>query len=330
MPGMSTRLGILQQLADGQFHSGTDLGAHLGISRAAVFKAIGAIEQTGLEIERAPGRGYRLAVDLELLDRRRILRLLGPEFGSRRDRLSVLDSVESTNRHLLAQAAAGPDAAHGAICLAEAQPQGRGRRGRSWITTPYHNLMLSVGWRFDAGPAALAGLSLAAGVAVHAALEAYGVREAALKWPNDLLWQGRKLGGLLVDLQGEASGPALVVLGVGINGYLAPRDAAHIDQPWVDLRTITGARVERNRLAALVIRELYAAFARFEREGFAVFRAAWQRRHAFQGRAVRLVQDERSFSGEVEGIDERGALILRVAGGRTRTFYSGDVSLRAP
>jgi BirA family biotin operon repressor/biotin-[acetyl-CoA-carboxylase] ligase len=326
---MSTRHEIVRLLADGDFHSGTDLGGRLGVSRAAVFKGIEALAAAGLDIERAPGRGYRLAAPLEPLERRRILKYLGAEATALKDRLAVLDETDSTNRYLLAEAGVGVATFHGAVCLAETQPHGRGRRGRSWVTTPYHNLMLSLGWRFAGGPAALAGLSLAAGLALRAALERYGVSGIGLKWPNDILWEGRKLAGLLADMQGEAAGPSLVVLGVGINGYIAPREAARIDQPWVDLRAITGRTVERNRLAAFVIGELRAAFARFEREGFAAFRDDWQRHHLYHGRRVRLMQDERVFSGEVAGVDEHGALLLREAGGRTRAFYSGDVSLRA-
>lgn len=326
---MSTRHEVIRLLADGEFHSGTDLGERLGVSRAAVFKGIEALAEIGLEIERVAGRGYRLAAPLEPLERRRILKHLGDDAPAIKDRLTVLDEVDSTNQYLLAQAAAGVAAFHGGVCLAEAQPRGRGRRGRSWVTTSYHNLMLSFGWRFEAGPGALAGLSLAAGVAVLRALERYGLRGAALKWPNDILWENRKLAGLLADMQGEAAGPSFIVLGVGINGYLAPRDAAHIDQPWTDVRTATGKRVERNRLAALVISELLRAFTRFEKEGFAPFRETWERHHLYQGRRVRLVQDERVHSGEVEGVDEQGALLLREAGGRVRKFYSGDVSLRA-
>jgi BirA family biotin operon repressor/biotin-[acetyl-CoA-carboxylase] ligase len=266
-------------------------------------------------------------VPLEPLDPRRILKLLGRDAAAIRDRLTVLDEVDSTSRQLLEQASL--TAFHGAVCLAEAQPRGRGRRGRSWVTTPYHNLMLSMGWRFEAAPAALAGLPLAAGVALARALDAYGVTGIALKWPNDILWNNRKLAGLLLDLRGEASGPSAVVLGVGINGYLAPREAAVIDQPWVDLRTITGRTVDRNRLAALVIGELRAAVARFEREGFAPFRDPWQQRHLHQGRKVRLLQDERVFEGVALGVDEHGALMLREGAGRTRAFHSGDVSLRA-
>lgn len=206
---------------------------------------------------------------LEPLDRRVILKHLGTAADGFRDRLTLLEEADSTSRVLLARVADADF--HGSVCVAESQPRGRGRRGRAWVTTPYHNLMLSMGWRFSGAPAAMTGLSLAAGLAILEALEDYGVREGGLKWPNDILWDGRKLAGLLVDLQGEASGPCAVVLGVGINGYLDPRAARTIDQPWVDLHTITGRTVQRNRIAALVMARLRAVFTRFDREGFAPF-----------------------------------------------------------
>ena len=144
-----------------------------------------------------------------------------------------------------------------------------------------------------------------------------------------MLWQEKKLAGLLVDVQGEAGGPCLAVLGVGVNGFLSERDAARIDQPWTDLFSITGAAVDRNRLAALVIRELRRTFEVFATKGLAAFRDEWQHRHLYHGRRVRLFAGEREVTGTVEGIDAHGALLLRNARGGTQTFHSGEISLRA-
>jgi BirA family biotin operon repressor/biotin-[acetyl-CoA-carboxylase] ligase len=187
--------------------------------------------------------------------------------------------------------------------------------------------MLSMAWRFPGGPGLVSGLSLAAGVALLRALEEYGVSGVGLKWPNDVLWDNRKLAGLLVDVQGEAAGPTLVILGVGINGYISPQDAAHIDQPWIDLQGITGETTDRNRLAALVVCRLLDMFQLFAAKGFAPFREDWQKRHLFHGRRVRLLQGEREFTGTAEGIDETGGLIIRHARNR-QIFHSGEVSLR--
>ncbi len=324
---MTTRTEVLRLLADSGFHSGTDMGRRLGITRAAVCKAIKSLTDAGLDIHRVTGRGYRLPQPVRPLDRRAILRHLGAPARDVRDRLTLVEETGSTNRYLLERANLASFV--GAVCLAEAQTAGRGRRGRQWVATPYHNILLSMGWRFPAGPGIVAGLSLAAGVAVLRALEEYGVRGAVLKWPNDVLYEEKKLAGLLVDVQGEATGPSLVVLGVGLNGYIGERDAARIDQPWTDLHTIAGEPIDRNRLAALVIRELRDMFELFADKGLAAFRDEWQRRHLYHGRRVRLLAGEREMTGTVEGIDAHGALLLRDARGQTRAYHSGEISLRA-
>jgi BirA family biotin operon repressor/biotin-[acetyl-CoA-carboxylase] ligase len=325
MASMTTRHAILRLLADGSFRSGTDMGRALGITRAAVCKGIKGLDDAGLRIRRSAGRGYRLETPLVPLDERALRRALRRHGVSLGGRLRILEEIASTNRYLLDRAA---ELKSGDTCLAESQPAGRGRRGRSWVATPYHNLMLSMAWRFQGGPGLAAGLSLAAGVAVVQALEDYGINGAGLKWPNDILHGERKLAGLLADVQGEAAGPSLVVLGVGINGFLDEADAARIDQPWVDLARLTGATVDRNRLAALVIARLHGMFERFAARGFTAFRDAWEARHLHHGKAVRLLQGEREFCGTVTGIDENGALLVRDAHGQRRAFFSGDVSLR--
>ena len=182
-------------------------------------------------------------------------------------------------------------------------------------------------WQFPGGPGLVSGLSLAAGLAVLHALDEYGVDGAGLKWPNDVLWDGRKLAGLLADVQGESAGPTQVILGVGVNGYIGREDAEQIDQPWVDLRNILGETVDRNRLAALLLRHLRRMFQVFSEKGFAPFREEWGSRHLYHGRRVRLIQGDREFFGTVEGIDENGGLIVHLGKGR-QVFHSGEISMR--
>jgi len=324
---MTTRAQILRLLSDGAFHSGTDIGKKLGITRAAVCKSIHHLAQSGMDVHRVTGRGYRLEAPLTLFDRSRILKHLGAEAADFRDRLHILEDVDSTN-HYLSERSVQAANIDGLTCLAEVQSGGRGRRGRAWVATPYRNLMLSMAWQFPAGPGIVSGLSLAAGVAIVNALEEFGVVDARLKWPNDVLWDNRKLAGLLADVRGEAAGPTLVILGVGINGYIGGDDAERIDQPWVDLRHIVGETPDRNRLAALVIRHLGRMFRTFADKGFAPFRDEWRRRHFYHGRRVRLIQGEREITGTVEDVDENGGLIVRHARGR-QVFHSGEISLRS-
>ena len=320
---MSTRDALLQLLADGAFHSGTALGERLGVSRAAIHKGIQNLVEDGIEIHRVTGRGYRLSEAFTPLDAAAIARALAGSGVTLP--VEVLAATDSTSQHLLRRSAADESAR---VCFAEAQTAGRGRRGRGWLATPYQNIVMSMSWRFEGGPAALTGLSLAAGVAVLEALAAFGVKGAGLKWPNDVLFDGRKLAGLLVDLRGEAAGPSLVVLGLGLNVAIAEREAAMIDQPWAALREILPAPLDRNRLAALLVRHLGGMFRRFEREGFAAFRAEWERHHLFAGQAVCIETALATVSGTVEGIDERGALCVRDTHGALRSFHSGEVSLR--
>jgi len=320
---MSTRHALLKLLADGAFHSGPELGERLGVSRAAVNKAVQFLTERGADIHRVTGRGYRLGEPFVPLSEVPIRALLAQR--RMRAEVEVFDEVDSTNQQLLRS----PGMPSGCVCLAEAQSAGRGRRGRGWVATPCHNILMSMSWRFETGPAGLAGLSLAAGVAVLRALEEFGVCDAGLKWPNDILRDGRKLAGLLIDLRGEASGPSLVVLGLGLNVHLAPKDAALVDQSWISLRESLPAPIDRNRLAGLLVLHLGEMFRAFEQSGFEPFRTEWERHHLYAGMAVRLHTGQDDVFGTIEGIDANGGLRVRVESGALRTFHSGDVSLRA-
>jgi len=319
---MSIRHELLRHLADGAFHSGTDLGNRLGVTRAAVNKAVQQWIAQGVRIHSVTGRGYRLEDPFVPLDAGTIRHQLTT--GGIDVPLELLAETDSTNQYLLRAPGDAPGA-----CLAESQVAGRGRRGREWVTTPYRNILLSLRWRFETGPARLSGLSLAAGVAVLRALENFGVAPAGLKWPNDILFDGRKLGGLLVEVRGESEGPTLAVLGVGLNVQLSARDSDRIDQPWASLQECLPLPVDRNRLAALLITELVGAFRRYEREGFAAFRSEWERHHLYRDRPVCVRGPSETVQGMAMGVDEHGALRLRDERGLLRTFHSGEVSLRA-
>ncbi len=323
---MSTRYALLRLLSDGHFHSGTDLGLTLGVSRAAVCKTIKTLGETGLAIHRVTGRGYRLEQPFAPLDRQRILTELQNLKSSTAIALEVLEEIDSTSSHLLQS----NDDRGARVCLAEIQRQGRGRRGRRWVATPWHNILMSMAWRFEQGPAALAGLSLAAGVVALRALQAYGVSGVTLKWPNDLLWGERKLAGLLVDIRGEAAGPCSAIVGLGLNVYLDPHDAQAIDQPWVDLHSVLKLTIDRNRLAALLIHHFNEMFRHFEADGLAAFRAEWEAHHYYARQRVCLMLGDTQIEGVVQGIDDSGALLIRETNGAVRCFHSGEISLRAP
>ncbi|MBI3045188.1 MAG: biotin--[acetyl-CoA-carboxylase] ligase [Betaproteobacteria bacterium] len=315
---------VLKRLADGDFHSGEALARAFEVSRASVWHAIRELDALGLDVYKVHGRGYRLPQPVTLLDRAAIERHLGTHAG--RFALDIRSAVDSTNTALLERAAAGAPA--GAVLAAEWQPAGRGRLGRPWHAGLGEALTFSLLWRFARGAGAFSGLSLAVGVALARALAAAGAPNVALKWPNDVLWRGRKLSGILTELAGDALGPTAAVIGIGLNVRLSAATRARIGQPAADLEAACGAAPDRNQLLARVLLELDRVLEAFAREGFAPLRAEWQRLHAHQGRRVTLLLPDGSRqSGLARGVAEDGAFLLETRAGAKR-YHSGEISLR--
>ena len=216
---------------------------------------------------------------------------------------------------------------HRHLLAAEWQRAGRGRRGREWTAVAGGSLTFTLGWRFEQSVGFLSALPLAVGVAIVRALDSAGVRGVGLKWPNDLVHDGAKLGGILIELTGDALGPSVVAVGVGINVRLPAVAREGIAQPVTDIASIADAP-DRNHLLALLAVELSDALERYARDGFVAFRAEWQRRHALHDRFVEVrLPDGSSAHGIVAGVDERGALLVDRDGRRQR-FVSGEVSVR--
>ncbi len=314
----------LRLLADGRFHSGAEVARTLQRSRAALSEALKGAESLGVEVFSVPGKGYRLAEPVEFLDAHAIVSRLGP--AASRVRLTFLDEVDSTSTHLAGLAQAG--APSGTCVVAEWQKAGRGRRGRGWQAGLGASLTFSLLWRFEQGPGHLAGLSLAVAVAAARALERAGVRGVGVKWPNDLVHDWKKLGGILVETSGEMLGPTAAVVGVGINYRLGEALARRIDQPATDVASLGGPLPSRNALLADLVAELVAALERFGREGFAAFREEWKARHAYAGRTVTvLAGGEPPREAKVIDVAEDGALVVDAGGSRSR-LTSAEISLR--
>ncbi len=323
-PGRGGDEGLLHVLSDGRFHSGAELGRRLGVSRVAVWKRLRRLEQRlGLKVQAVRGRGYRLERPLELLDADCIRGGLPPALRAR-VRVETHLSLDSTNARLLARGLAG--APSGCACFAEHQSAGRGRRGRGWVSPFGCNVYGSLLWRFDAGPAALGGLSLAVGAALAEAVERLAGVELGLKWPNDLLLDGRKLGGVLVEVRGEQNGPTLAVLGVGLNFGMPEGAATAIDQPWAELAAAAPG-LSRNALASAVLEGLVRACVGYAESGLAPFLESWRGRDVLAGRPVRLHLAGGTESALARGVEESGALVVEQAG-RLRRLWSGEVSLR--
>jgi len=315
---------VLKLLADAEFHSGEALAEALEMSRGSIWHAIRELEALGLDVYKVPGRGYRLSRPMTLLDAARVVHHLGalaPRFT-----LELFTSVDSTNTRLLQRAAQGADTA--TVVAVEWQSGGRGRLGRPWHTALGGGLAFSLLWRFGRGAGALSGLSLATGIAVARGVEALGAGGIELKWPNDILWGGRKLAGILIELQGDALGPTAAVIGIGINVRLSAADQATIGQPATDLEAACGVAPDRNLALARLLTELYNTLDAFGENGFAPLRTEWQRRHAHQDRRVKLLlPGGAEVSGYARGVGEDGALMLETRAG-VRRYHSGEISLR--
>ena len=239
----------------------------------------------------------------------------------------MLDACASTNTLLLERARGGGPS--GSVIACELQSAGRGRRGNSWQSGLGGSLTFSLLWRFARGAAGLSGLSLAAGVAAARALDSMGVAEVQLKWPNDLLHAGRKLGGILIEVHADAPGSTAAVIGIGLNVRLHPNQRDSMTQAVTDLASISAQVPLRNRLLAATLIELAQMLEQFAGQGFAPLRQEWMGRHAHQGKPVKLSSgDGSTVTGRAAGVAEDGALLLETARGVER-FVGGELSLRA-
>ncbi|MEF8768104.1 MAG: biotin--[acetyl-CoA-carboxylase] ligase [Candidatus Accumulibacter phosphatis] len=260
------------------------------------------------------------------IDAARLSLLLGP--AQCRFTVETLRECSSTSTLLLERARQG--APSGALLVADQQTAGRGRRGRSWLSSPEAGLTFSLLWHIPGDMARLAGLSLAVGVAVARSLEACGVAGVGLKWPNDILLDGGKVGGILIELEATPGG-MLAVIGIGLNLQM-PAVGAEELQEFLHRPAALAQRLspvpERHQLLAQLLLDLAAVLDDFSATGFPALRSEWQARHVWQDRQVRLLNGGLlDREGICLGADADGALLLLTANGVERCL-SGDLSLQ--
>ena len=315
-------LAVLRLLNQGGVYSSAQLAQAMEVGESEVRAAIRYLHTEVLQLRSVRGHGYQLTRPIDLLEHAEIAALLQQAHCP--IECTVLDDCDSTNARLLADVESA--APHALIC--ERQSAGRGRRARHWHTGLAEGLSFSLLWASGRPAHALNGLSLAVGVACVRALNELSIGGIALKWPNDLLVGGAKLGGILIEMQRNAALPR-VVIGIGINTQLRGDLSARFGQPISDLRTAATAPLpSRNRLFATLLVHLWRALAEFDKQGFAAFRDEWLAHHAYPGQRVQLSDDAgQTAEGLVQGIGEDGALLLQTDAGLQR-FISGDLSLR--
>jgi BirA family biotin operon repressor/biotin-[acetyl-CoA-carboxylase] ligase len=322
---VSTRTKIVEALAavqDGHV-SGHELADRLGVSRNAIWKHIEALRGRGYVIESTHARGYRLASAPDALTADTLTGHLQSGLIGRR--LVCHDVTGSTNDDACALARVGAE--EGTVVVADAQTAGRGRLGRDWVSRPYLNLYTSLILRPAIAPADAPQLSLAAGVAVADALEAEGV-DAGIKWPNDVLIEGRKVCGVLTEIEAEADMVGFVVVGIGVNLNSEPEDfPTELQDKAVSVRMARGRRVDRARFAANLFACFERAYDRWRDGGFGALREDWQQRAVLIGRPVEVAGAGDRMVGTCVGIDSDGALLLKGEAGEVRRVIAGDVTV---
>lgn len=311
-------LTLISILADGEFHSGEQLGERLGMSRAAINKHIQTLRDWGVDVFTVPGKGYSLPEPIQLLNQDFISSQIT------QGQVAVLPVIDSTNQYLLDRIGTLQS---GDACVAEYQQAGRGRRGRKWFSPFGANLYLSMYWRLEQGPAAAIGLSLVIGIVMAEVLRDLGASQVRVKWPNDLYLQDRKLAGILVELTGKTGDAAQIVIGAGINLAMRKVESDVINQGWINLQE-AGIAIDRNTLAVRLINELRAALELFEQEGLPPYLSRWEKLDNFINRPVKLIIGDKEIVGISRGIDTQGALLLE-QDGTTKAWMGGEISLRS-
>jgi len=318
---------IVGLLSDGAFHSGVELADTLRVSRAAIWKMVEHARHLGVPVSAVRGRGYRLAASVRLLNRDDILSELTVNARKRlQDRVEIPFSVDSTNQALLGRARNLPEPI---AMLTELQTAGRGRWRRPWWSSFGSGLTMSLAWPFpNAGRGGLGGLSLAVAVGLVTALRDAGASGISIKWPNDLLYEGRKLGGILVELQGEAGGAWVAVTGLGLNLTFGAGAPDGLNQPVVAFERIVGKTArDRSKWAAITLSALVETCERFETLGFEPFWREWAAFDYLAERDVTLRIGSTEVEGRGAGIDETGRLLVATRKG-TIAYSSGDPAVK--
>jgi BirA family transcriptional regulator, biotin operon repressor / biotin---[acetyl-CoA-carboxylase] ligase len=307
-------------LNDGHYHDGTTIGEKLNITRSAVWKTIKKLQSYGIKVDSIKGKGYALLEPLILLNQNTIKENIAQE----KIDVEVFETISSTNAYLKARI---NDHAI-KICLAEQQTQGKGRLHRTWHSPFGQNIYLSCQYSFQRDVSQLAGLSLVVSLAIAKTLANYALPKAmAVKWPNDIFYDEKKLSGALIEIQAESHGVCHAIIGIGLNVNMMHDDEQHILQDWTSLRKITASYIDRNEVCSLLMENLITYLRQFEKEGLAPFINEWNDADCLMNKDISLKNGSKNIHGKAKGIDNLGNLILQASDGRLHAFSSGDTML---
>lgn len=304
--------------------SGQDMGAALGVSRAAVSKTIAGLREQGLVIDSRPRAGYQLLSEPEAPLAARVEARL--DEGGLGAPPYYFPSIDSTNLEARRRAEAG--APHGACLTADFQEAGRGRLERRWQAPAGTCLLFSLILRPSLRVQQVFGLTLLASLALCQAIEALSDLKPMIKWPNDVYLGERKLAGVLTEFASRAEAVEHVVVGVGLNVNLSAAQLKGLGQPAASLQQATGRAWDRGVLLAEVLNQMTGLYRRFEQGQGEELRAAYESRFLLAGRRVQVIDGEAVTQGVAQGLNPDGSLALMTEEGRLLTIHHGDVSLR--
>ena len=329
----SVKILKLLKRAEDQYVSGEELSSILGMSRTAIWKRIDSIKEEGFDIEAVTKKGYRLikgesglTIDTPYGELAVLSEVTGSLIGQN---LKFYQEIDSTNKALKKMAA--QNAPEGTVILADIQSAGRGRRGRAWMSAPKLGIWMSILLRPNLHPSSVQTLTLAASVAVMKALEQLGIGGMGIKWPNDILINGKKVCGILTELSAEAERVDWVILGIGLNVNHSESDFQHdIASVATSLRLNVNKNTELDRsvIAARMIDELENVYRGFIEKGSSWIVEEWKKRNITLGNRVNIISQQGNFSAEVLDITAEGKLIIKDEHGKVHEMLSGEISLR--
>lgn len=304
---------LLTILNDGQFHDGTALGEKLHVTRSAVWKMIRKLERYDVVLQSVKGKGYAMTEPLILLDKEKIMQ----QINNQHVLLTVFESIDSTNTYLKA---CRPDKGI-QICIAEHQTCGRGRFQRAWFSPFAQNIALSCLYSFHKDLSELAGLSLVVSLAIYRTLRFFNIQDLHVKWPNDVMGEGKKIAGNLIEVQAESNGASHVVIGIGLNVN------SHVSDLWTSMRTISNQYFDRNQVCAVLVNYLLEYLQKFAKGGFNAFISEWVEAEGMKGKRISIKTQNETVTGVAMGINDYGHLLMKMDNGVMRTFSSGDTTI---
>ncbi len=314
---------LVKLLNDMEYHDGTSIGEYLNISRAAVWKLIKKLEYYKISLTCTKGKGYQLESPLILLDVNR----MKSQLRHRSITLEVLEKTSSTNDYVKSLSRNNKKVI---ACFAEVQTAGRGRLHRQWYSPFAENIYLSILCPFEKDISELSGLSLVAALAICHALESVvdlHKKHLTVKWPNDILINGCKLAGTLIEVEAESHGFCQVSIGIGINVNMRKALKKNIDQAWTSLSQVTQQYIDRNTLGAAIIDSLIDYLERFLSKGLVSFKEEWQKRDYLKNAMVSVLSGSKKAKGLCLGVNDQGHLKIETKTGDRLTLASGDTTL---